>query len=171
MGYALRNLGFSFALVCLAVVGSGSPAHAQKNTAVANVFATLPGEMAAVATASIAKGKAKRVLVANVTVTAVSTPDFYSYCDLTLLLQANGITMGNLPMLPFNATTTCDCNPTECIGCTLSATTSLDLDAAETANPGTFKGQPIDVVLQVRSAGTCEERGGLATVVVQMLKK
>ncbi len=148
-----------------------SPAWAQKSTAVATFAGALPAISTTVATASITKGKSKRFLIAHATVVATDQIANPGNCDIFYFMRANGVVMDNLSSEFTHAEMTCECSSTLCIGCTVSATATLDLDAAEGANPGTFKKQAIDVDLVVDTNDDCVGGAGTATLVVQMVKK
>ena len=161
-------------LVAVMVFGIPQPGWAQKTTAVDSVefVASMPAT-ATVATATIEKGKPKRFLVANATAVSVDSISPGDTCTIYFYLAANGVPFDNISIQATHAETTCDCanGGAFCIGCMASATATLDLDAAEAANPGMFKKQPIDVDLILGSNDACLGSNGNASVVVQMVKK
>jgi hypothetical protein len=150
-----------------------SPAWAQKNSAAASFSAPFTGSLPDTITATIEKGKRKRLLVANATAVVGDGVGSSTYCDLSLKLTANGVSM----LAAANnrhAVVTCNCADVGCLGCTANAAAYLDLDVAEAANPGLFIKQPINVQLQIEAIGGAGCAGGAddaATLVVQMLKK
>lgn len=164
--------GIAVAAAVVLLTMTASPVWAQKNSATASFAAPFSGNDTI--TATIEKGKKKRLLVAHATAVIEDQIVSGTYCDLLLTLEANGVAMltgaGSQ-----HAETGCDCPTVGCPGCTASATAYLDLDAAEQANPGLFVKQPIDVQLTIQASGPglCAGGGTLdaATLVVQMIKK
>ena len=160
-------VAMTFGLLALAA----SPAWAQKNSAVATFSAPFTGNDTI--TASISKGKKKRLLLANATATIEDGIVIGDFCDLVLQLDANGVVMSTAVSFNNHTEVRCQCS-SGCIGCTATTTAYLDLDAAEEANPGVFLKQPIDVDLRIVAGGTGTCAGGsddAATLVVQMIKK
>ena len=163
------RIAIAVSVALLAMVAS--PAWAQKNAAAATFFAPFTGDDTI--TATIDKGKKKRLLIANASALIRDSIEVGNYCDLILTLTAKGVRM-MAETGSGHAQTSCDCSTFGCIGCTLNATAYLDLDAAEAANPGLFVKQAIDVELAIRVAGNGTCAGGApdaATLVVQMIKK
>ena len=152
------------AVICL----FAAPVGAQTNTGVASFAGPIVSGVAT--TASIAKGKAKRILVAQARVLTEIFLAGLEICDMSYVLKANGVTMAGASAFATHARGTCQCE-SGCTGCTLSSVAYLDLDAAEAANPGVFKNQPIDVTLELTIAGQCSGDAGAATLAVQMVKK
>jgi len=150
-----------------------SGAWAQKTTATSQFAGVLPASDTVLTTAMITKGKTKRLLVASATVVAIDTIPVGDDCSIFFHLEANGIDLDNISGQGTHAEITCDCAHAGafCIGCTASATATLDLDAAELTNPGVFKNQPIAVDLVVNTNDACDGGNGTASLVVQMVKK
>lgn len=131
--------------VSLAALAFLAPSHARaeftgpgKNSAFASAdgsaFPTVPTPIAAVA---IQQGKSKRVLeIAATTQVVNATPGIG-----TFYVQVNGVnvepTNGGILALAQHCDSTC----------AISGNWWLDLDAAETANPGTIVGEELQVVL------------------------
>jgi hypothetical protein len=164
-----RRIAFGVAVGFLAM--AASPAWAQKNSAAATFSAPFTGDDTI--TASITKGKKKRLLIANATAVIEDEVLFDTSCDLLLRLTANGVRMLTGAGAE-HAEVTCDCPSGNCAGCTANATAYLDLDGAEEVNPGLFVKQPIDVQLEIVANGSGACTGGVddaATLVVQMVKK
>lgn len=149
------------------LAGIAAPASAaNKTTAVARYTGSLPAAAATVATASLEQGKAKRMIVVSGTLlSAISTTSVES-CDVIMSLRVNGIPMDNGEVYG-----TCECSISGCIGCSVSTTQALDIDAAENAHPGVFLNQPINVELVAESGGVCSNLLSQATVVAQMVRK
>lgn len=164
------RIAVAVSVALLAMVAS--PAWAQKNSAAASFSAPFTGDDTI--TASIDKGKKKRLLIADASAVIADSIAVGDYCDLLLTLTANGVVMFTTSVGDPQAKATCDCSTVVCLGCTLNATGYLDLDAAEAANPGLFVKQPIQVDLRVVTDGSGGCTGGFtdaATLVVQMIKK
>ena len=86
----------------------------------------------------IAKGKAKTVLQINATVTVGSS------ANLAGVYLAAGVNLAD--PLPANYIES-QCDTASIRQCTESATFWLDIDAAETASPGGFVGQPLNIAV------------------------
>jgi len=103
-----------------------------------------------IVTATIAKGKKKRVLEVDLLVVLTGGPEGAGI--LSLAPRVNGLAV----MEPTNAGTTktatdaCLEGP---LACTVSAQYWLDLDAAEAAHPGVFSKQPLVIDGQVGWGG------------------
>jgi hypothetical protein len=115
--------------------------------------AVIFGSPATVLTATIEKGKKKRVVEVEVASTVTASPPGAG----ALIVTA---TVNGLPILePTNAGSTvstgaaCLNPPT---GCSVTAQYWLDLDAVEAAHPGVFVKQPLNIAVQAGWTG----RGG-----------
>jgi hypothetical protein len=170
--YEGRSTTMRYFLVTAVLIGLVvSPVWAQKTTGVAGFNQIVTDAATTLATATIEKGKPKRILVAQATLGSEEVISSGN-CDLFVELRANNVVMNQQTVSGENSQHTCDC-PSTCVGCSVSATAYLDLDDAEAANPGTFKNQPIDVELIVRTSALsdCEGDDAAGTLVVQMVKK
>jgi hypothetical protein len=120
----------------------------------------LGGTLLTTPAATLAMGKAKRVLVVDATVTSGAAPPAPLPMVLTMAANANGVPME--PTIPWGVVMDCGGSAMSIIaplvGCTLSATFWLDLDQAETASPGTFIGMPLTVILK---GGNAAGAGGM----------
>ena len=134
-------IGAAAAALLAAAPGFSASTSPGKNSAYESVgFAgPLPAYPPAtpILTATILKGKAKRVLeiatMLTVTPSAPVTP--------VTAIRVNGVTVEPGP----GWNTAQDCSGVNAVGCTLNGLHWLDLDAAELANPGLFIGQPLVV--------------------------
>jgi len=127
------------------------------------VLLTTPG-------ATLKKGIKKKVIVVEATMTsggvAVLAP-----MVLSMFATLNGVTMEPTGA-PLGTVT--DCGGTGLsplpvmFGCTLSATFWLDLDQAEAASPGTFKGMPLTVALK---GGDVAGVGGMPVLVSMAVRQ
>jgi hypothetical protein len=118
----------------------------------------LGGVLLTTPAATLAMGKPKRLLVVDATLTSgLAAP---MPMVLTMTAVANGAMME--PTTPMGVVMDCGgsvMNPiAPLFGCTLSGTFWLDLDQAETGNPGTFIGMPLSVVLR---GGNAAGGGGM----------
>lgn len=120
------------------------------STAPSIILPAAPGVLLTTPGATLAKGKKKKVIVVEATMTS-GIPGPLPMV-LTMWASLNGVAMeptGN----PVGIMT--DCGGTALspwlggplFGCTLSGTFWLDLDQAEAASPGTFINMPLTVVL------------------------
>jgi hypothetical protein len=163
------------AIVACTLAFVSQPAFAQKNSAAAHYSGDFDSSsISVVATATLDKGKAKRLLLVNAT---VATPDDEPGVDILASITANGVLLNKgTGAGTTHIHTSCSGDGTiDAAGCTVSATAYLDLDAAEEANPGVFKKQPIVVNLAVFGNTSwfsgSNPVSGVATLVVQMIKK
>jgi hypothetical protein len=168
-------------MLALLVLGSPSSAVAGKNSA---AFTSAPGgalpinDLAPAATLTIDKGKPKRWVKVDVTVNVpgaglpVNTTAFTS----SLEVKINGVEVHSQDVAILNE---CGNYPIggagTILGCTHSATFWLDLDAAETANPGQFRKKllTIDVYVTTLSRGglSNDPNYGTLAVFAQFVKK
>lgn len=127
----------------------------------------IPFAFTTLLSASIAKGKSKSVLVINGMLSSgssLATSTFY------LRVSVNGVwaepqTFGTVSLIAQG------CGVGGSRMCTLTGTWWLDLDAAELANPGSFKGKPLEVVLEGGEEVAAIESQGRVTLSVVMQKK
>lgn len=140
-------LAFAHLVVCGAVAVLGAqPAHAAstspgKNAVYASTTATLIANApATVVTATIEKGKKKRVLAIDTAATSTGNANGF----LSVVPIVNGLRIAE----PTNAGTAVAA-VAECFStCTSTSHFWLDLDAAEAAHPGVFIKQPLVVELE-----------------------
>jgi hypothetical protein len=135
------------------VVAAGLPAHGAmtrdngKNASWASVSGvTFPPGTATILTATIAKGKKKKVLEVDATIVESTN----TATGLGVVVRVNGITMEPTGAF-FQTEEGCSAAISNC---TAQGMYWIDLDQAEAANPGLFIGQPLVVELQASSAGT-----------------
>ena len=99
---------------------------------------------------TLKKGQKKKVIVVEATMTSGIPAPVAPPAVLTMLATLNGVPMESAGA---GMGVIADCGGTgmsalpPMAGCTLSATFWLDLNQAETANPGTFIGKPLIVTL------------------------
>jgi hypothetical protein len=168
----------AISLLAAAVLLVGSPGFAQITTSPGKtaVFSRdflgmLPTASASILSAQIVKGKSKSVVRLDATVRYEVEVGSPPGCDLDLRPQVNGTDMGVDIRFPiFGDGTASDL---------LVANGSwwLDLDAAEAANPGSFKNKPLNIELLAEDrngpSSPCAGPGGMgeATMSVEMVKK
>jgi hypothetical protein len=118
------------------------------------------GDTGVLLTASLVKGKKKRVLAIHATL-ATNTG---AMGVLHLLPNVNGVAVQGTTLNE-------PCDPS-LAHCTVSGSWWLDLDAAEAANPDVFVGEPLAIELVGGLlAGGDSDASGTVTMSVQMLKK
>jgi hypothetical protein len=163
----MRSLATLTLAAALATLASPTPSAADstspgKESAFESTdLAPIPvSDSSVLLTATLAKGKKKRVLAIHATLaTNIGTVG-----ALHLLPSVNGVAVeGPIVNEP------CDGGV---LHCTASGTWWLDLDAAEAANPDVFVGEPLEVELVGGLlAGSDPDSSGTVTMSVQMLKK
>jgi len=149
----LTSLIASLSLFTTVAVVNAASTSPGKNSAYESYSGALSATnvSAPVLTATIAKGKPKRVLEAVATISVTGPAGLTGY-NIAGKLEANGVEM-ELPANPGTNVPGTHGNfcysdgITAVNACTLTIMGWLDLDAAEAANPGVFKKQQIDVVL------------------------
>ena len=123
-----------------------------KSSAYESFSGPLPttGSPGVLVTATIVKGKKKRVVEALATI-SIPGPSTSVGLNLSARLEVNGVAMetpGSAPDPGGHHVQTCyDDGVNPVLGCTLTIAGWLDLDAAELANPGVFVNQQLDVTL------------------------
>jgi len=126
-------------LMVSAAAGAGRAASTSPGKNAAFESATInpiPVPPATLLTATILKGKKRTVLAVEAMLTASAGPAL----KFTIRPTVNGVDME-----PQGAASQEGCSAS--IPCSATGTWWLDLDAAETANPGTFISQPLTITL------------------------
>jgi hypothetical protein len=163
----MRRLATLTLAAALATLASPTPAAADstspgKESAFesANVSPLPVGDSGVLLTASLVKGKKKRVLAIHATLATNSG----AMGVLHLLPNVNGVAVqGTVVNEP------CEPSLTHCAS---TGTWWLDLDAAEAANPDVFVGEALEIELVGGLlAGGDTDASGTVTMGVQMLKK
>jgi len=136
--------------------------------------APLPGPAAGtLLTAQILKGKKKRVLTADATLTSGLLAPLVPW-TLSIGVDVNGIAL--YPNATYPDSIVQDCGAGAALpaaGCTVSGHFIIDIDAAELASPGCCYGVPLNVTL-LAGPGPLALGGGVpteATLAVRMEKK
>jgi hypothetical protein len=116
----------------------------------------LPAADATLLTATITKGRRRRVMEV---VATLRSPSFFG--GLVMGVRVNGVELepGGRVIAPCDST------------CFTTGVFWLDLDAAEASNPGVFVGQPLTVELIGGSAPANEGFPGTASMAVRLEKK
>jgi hypothetical protein len=109
-------------------------------------------------TGTIAKGKPHRVLVVDGTISSIGAGD-----NACAKPQVNGIDFEPTDDVGDGLGTCVNCPSTATVGCSATGTWWVDLDAAETAHPGMFYGQPLQIVF---TGFTNSNTGGSAAAVM-----
>jgi len=172
----MRRFVICTATLLLGLALTASPGFSQVSTSPGKRVAfetakgiSLPGGPLPVLTAVIEKGKKKHVITVDAMVRLDLPPG-----PATLSL---GATVNGLEMNPTGTTGTWHSAVQECatvgMGCTVTATLIMDLDAAELASPGSFINQPLTITLR---AGDPAPGGGQGqpvdvSMIVRMEKK
>lgn len=160
VAWCLLSLGvLAHASSALAASTSPGKRSAYESTA----FNPLPVFPTPLLTATIEKGKKKHVLEILTTLSTTSG------IPTTL---AGGVTVNGIPVEPGPGWITAqDCSGIPAGGCDLTSVRWLDLDAAELINPGTFIGQPLNVVFQGGAFGAGVGGNSAASMAVRLEKK
>jgi hypothetical protein len=127
----------SLALSVSSVFADATVSPGKTAAYVSKANAPVTGSFTSIVTASIAKGKKKRVLEVDLMATDITGTN----PALVIQPAVNGITM---EPSGYNSAVV------DCVGgfvCTATGQWFLDLDAAEIANPGMFIGQPLAIEL------------------------
>lgn len=138
----------ALAIVMSATASMAASTSPGKNSAFESSSALLVGPGSTLLTASLEKGKKKTVLAIEASYTdAAYSPTAATARVLGLTVTVNGLGVQPNPVAPYTVNTDCGFTDTPPAACTVTGTWWLDIDAAETASPGLFVGQPLSIAL------------------------
>ncbi len=143
--HPLKKIGLGLCLVLITADGHAASTSPGKKSAFESLSAIPMPVYPAPLTATIAKGQKKTVLAIAATLRDSGPP---GRC-LGLQVSVNSVLAESGPAsaMPITVTDCGGCGGAAESFCSVTGTWWLDVDAAETANPGMFVGQPLSITL------------------------